>query len=164
MRARESGASRKAAIEATKNVFRIVYSRRSKDFVEDDVLSLIQIFRGDESSIAVCRRCSVSYCFQCLDDRFARNVANAFLSGIALAKDGILGPTHYLCPSCYWAAKPCSNPTCPNEVGVPTKRCGGCHLDRYCSVECQAAAYPAHVGRCQKIQEKRTTAGKGNGY
>ena len=74
--------------------------------------------------------------------------------------DGLWG----LCPSCteekYWSTKPCTNPTCPNEVGVPTKRCGGCHLDRYCSVECQAAAYPDHVARCLKIQAKRAFAGK----
>jgi hypothetical protein len=61
----------------------------------------------------------------------------------------------YQCSRCYWSAKPCTNPTCPNEVGVPTKRCGGCHIDRYCSVDCQLAAYPAHVNRCHKIQEKR---------
>ena len=36
-----------------------------------------------------------------------------------------------------------------------TKRCGGCHLDRYCSVECQTAMYPDHVGRCKRIQNKR---------
>ena len=46
-----------------------------------------------------------------------------------------------LCPSCseekYWSTKPCTNPTCPNEVGVPTS-----------------------VARCQKIQAKRAAAGK----
>ena len=60
----------------------------------------------------------------------------------------------FRCSSCYWSAKPCTNPTCPNEVGIPTKRCGGCHLDRYCSVECQAAAYPDHIQKCEKIQAK----------
>ena len=63
--------------------------------------------------------------------------------------------SQYRCSRCYWSTKPCTNPSCPNEVGVPTKRCGGCHIDRYCSIKCQLAAYPTHVKRCQKIQEKR---------
>ena len=69
---------------------------------------------------------------------------------------------HTTCPPCtekkYWSTKPCTNPNCPNEVGVPTKRCGGCHIDRYCSVECQGMAYPAHRARCRKIQAKRLNA------
>ena len=69
---------------------------------------------------------------------------------------------HTICPPCtekkYWSTKPCTNPTCPNEVGVPTKRCGGCHIDRYCSVECQGMAYPAHKGRCLAISAKRAEA------
>lgn len=152
---RESGASREAAIAAAQSV---VHGRRSMDFVEDDVLSMIQILRGDGSSIAVCRRCHVPCCFQCLDDRFARNVAKSLFSCFRFGKDA-----HYLCSSCYWSSKPCTNRTCPNDTGVPTQRCGGCHLERYCSVACQAAAYPGHMIRCQKIQAKRAEARKSEG-
>ena len=148
---RESGDSRNAAIAAAQ---RLVNERRS-NFVEGDAVSMIQILRGDESSFAVCRRCHVPCCFECLDDRFARNVANSLLSSISLEKDG---PAHDLCSSCYWSSKPCTNPACPNDAGMPTKRCGGCHLDRYCSVECQAAAYPDHMVRCKEIQVKRAEA------
>ena len=58
------------------------------------------------------------------------------------------------CERCYYSAKPCMNPTCPNKVGVPTKRCGVCRRSRYCSKECQIAAYPGHQHKCKKIQEK----------
>ena len=54
----------------------------------------------------------------------------------------------------------CTNLNCPNAIGVSTKRCSGCHLDRYCSVECQAAAYPAHEAWCKQIQAKRAAAGE----
>lgn len=101
-------------------------------------------------AISVCSTCKVgSCCTTCMDDRSMESAAGALMS---MSVAGLPG---YQCSRCYWSTKPCTNPTCPNEVGVPTKRCGGCHLDRYCSVECQAAAYPAHVNRCNKIQEKR---------
>ena len=59
------------------------------------------------------------------------------------------------CERCHFATKPCTNPTCPNEEGVPTKRCGDCRRARYCSKECQIAAYLDHQKQCKKIQEKR---------
>ena len=50
----------------------------------------------------------------------------------------------------YLSVKICTNYTCPNEVGkVKTFRCGDCRKSRYCSVECQAAAYPDHKQICQ---------------
>mmetsp|Transcript_7407 Transcript_7407/g.20564 ORF Transcript_7407/g.20564 Transcript_7407/m.20564 type:complete len:377 (-) Transcript_7407:152-1282(-) len=111
---------------------------------------------------AKCGECDSWYCFGCLDDGSARSLALALFAYIRqLQLDDASSDTNdFQCSRCYWSAKPCTNPTCPNEnkVGIPTKRCGGCHIDRYCSVECQAAAYPAHVERCQKIQSKRTAA------
>ena len=101
---------------------------------------------------AECTSCWAACCFSCLDEESAKFVVNEFL------KNG--KNVDYRCPPCYWSAKPCTNPNCPNEVGVPTKRCGGCHLDRYCSVECQAVMYPDHADRCQKVQAKRAAAGK----
>ena len=89
-------------------------------------------------------------CLGCLDDRSL----DSFLRHILLK-----GPK-FQCSECYWKTKPCTNPTCPKEAGVPTKRCGGCHLDRYCSVACQAAAYPNHMAKCKKIQAKRLDSGK----
>lgn len=94
------------------------------------------------------KHCNFFGCLGCLDDKFVISYLYRFFGS----------EVDFRCNTCYWSAKPCTNPNCPNEPGVPTKRCGDCHLDRYCSVECQAAAYPAHVGRCQKIQEKRMVA------
>ena len=107
---------------------------------------------------ACCVECGSCFCYGCLDDKFAESLAVTIVEGIRLLDSG--GDPHSLkelfkCSYCYWKSKPCANPSCPNDIGVPTKRCGGCHLDRYCSVECQAAMYPDHVGRCERIQNKR---------
>jgi len=109
-------------------------------------------------TICRCKECMRDICVDCC-------LKNTMGDGeFDIRPDGLWA----LCPSCseekYWSTKPCTNPSCQNEVGVPTKRCGGCHLDRYCSVECQAAAYPAHAARCQKIQAKRAAAGKNADY
>ena len=50
----------------------------------------------------------------------------------------------------YLSTKICTSYTCPNEEGkVKTFRCGDCRNSRYCSVECQAAAYPDHKDICK---------------
>ena len=100
---------------------------------------------------AVCQRIR-SYCCGCLDDESAHSLLASLLEKRGKGLNG------FQCRSCYWKSKPCTNPSCPNDIGVPTKRCGGCHLDRYCSVECQTAAYPDHVGKCTRIQNKRAAA------
>ena len=127
---------------------------------EEDISAAMEVMRKDTDSYATCTSCSASYCYQCLDEERARFVARGLLSALtcssSLDASSLCKPKKkFLCSPCYWSAKPCSNPKCPNKTGVPTKRCGGCHLDRYCSVECQAAAYPDHVGKCQKIQAQR---------
>ena len=105
------------------------------------------LVRGNTvGAISICPTCKVCICTACMDDKSMESFVVAMMKSSA---------SSYQCSRCYWSTKPCTNPTCPNEVGVPTKRCGGCHLDRYCSVECQLAAYPAHVNRCGRIQEKR---------
>ena len=60
-----------------------------------------------------------------------------------------------ICDYCYYSKKPCANPHCPYEVGVPTKRCGDCRSTRYCSKACQVAMYPSHQKECKSIQEKK---------
>jgi len=103
-----------------------------------------------------CRECNQNVCGKC--------ASNALTDMTSFAKDASGGFDTTLCFPCtekkYWSAKPCTNPTCPNEVGVPTKRCGDCHIARYCSVECQEMAYPAHRNRCQAILARRVAAGK----
>jgi hypothetical protein len=101
-----------------------------------------------------CTSCCKVHCFGCMDDK----TAFLFLESLFLRQNG--QKKKYQCSCCYWSTKPCTNPTCPNEVGVPTKRCGGCHIDRYCSVECQAVMYPNHVARCERIRARRAAAGK----
>ena len=110
---------------------------------------------------ACCIECGSCFCYGCLDDKSAESLAVTIVEGIRLLDSG--GDPYSLkelfkCSYCYWKSKPCTNPSCPNDIGVPTKRCGGCHLDRYCSVECQAAAYPDHVGKCALIQNRRAAA------
>ena len=92
-----------------------------------------------ENIMSQCKSCGDVYCPSCIT-----------VKEMCSSEDG-----GFECSKCYFSRKPCTNPNCPQELGVPTKRCGACHIDRYCSVDCQAAMYPAHVGRCQKIQEKR---------
>ncbi len=113
---------------------------------------------GATDATSNCVICSRGVCIECLDFTEQRILARTFWA-IANNVEYRYSDGFY-CSHCYWTTKSCTNPFCPNEVGVPTKRCGGCHIDRYCSVECQAAAYPAHVGRCKRIQEKRAAAGK----
>ena len=104
--------------------------------------------------MAPCDGCGVDFCFKCADHIHLVSVVKGIEEKLRVGKS----KSPVRCPTCYYKAKPCTNPTCPNEVGISTKRCGGCHIDRYCSVECQAAAYPGHVERCKKIQEKRAGA------
>ena len=130
-----------------------------EDFVERKI-GLIDyaefLRRSIPNTMVHCSSCEEALCFNCMSEI---EMASAALAG--LYADGINGESKKpaMCSHCYWASKSCTNPNCPNEAGVPTKRCGGCHLDRYCSVECQAAAYPEHMERCQKIQVKRESAG-----
>ena len=105
-------------------------------------------------AMSICKTCNDFTCNMCMDDKSMESLLKAFIN--PTPQDA--GKSLFQCSHCYWSAKPCTNPTCPNEVGVPTKRCGGCHIDRYCSIDCQAAAYPSHVARCQKIQAKRAAA------
>ena len=102
-------------------------------------------------ALSRCQECKRDVCATC-------NIKGARDTSFVIDRNGF----HTTCPPCtekkYWSAKPCTNPTCPNEVGLPTKRCGGCHLDRYCSVECQGMAYPAHKSRCRAISAKRAAA------
>mmetsp|Transcript_3881 Transcript_3881/g.7611 ORF Transcript_3881/g.7611 Transcript_3881/m.7611 type:complete len:369 (+) Transcript_3881:248-1354(+) len=94
-------------------------------------------------------------CAVCGDDCCADCIGSSGLKGSAgfiLDDDG---NARYKCSRCYFAAKPCTNPTCPHEVGVPTKRCGDCRRARYCSKECQRAAYPAHQRECKAEAERR---------
>ncbi|BDA45951.1 hypothetical protein COCOBI_08-0430 [Coccomyxa sp. Obi] len=40
----------------------------------------------------------------------------------------------------------------PEEKWQVIKVCRGCHLVRYCSLECQAAAWPHHKSVCRKVK------------
>lgn len=106
-----------------------------------------------------CESCREPLCFRCMSESELRSASLSDIYHFP-GENGNKSEMPYKCSRCYWASKPCTNPNCPNEVGIPTKRCGGCHIDRYCSVECQAAAYPDHAARCMQIQEKRLLAGE----
>ncbi|KAL4439788.1 hypothetical protein ABPG75_002789 [Micractinium tetrahymenae] len=50
----------------------------------------------------------------------------------------------------------CANLACcqvdgPSEAALPSKRCSGCRLVRYCSAACSAADWPRHRRRCRLI-------------
>jgi len=138
---------------------RIMAEKLTGPFAEEDVVTIIEDLRKYADEYAYCSHCKLYVCYQCLDYRSARMLAKALLGNFAdPPKMNEMPP--FICTPCYWSSKPCTNPKCPNEVGIPTKRCGGCHLDRYCSVDCQAAMYPDHVARCQRIQARRAAAGK----
>ena len=130
-----------------------VFSGRNY-FTEEEIKAVGEAVRAKAPRIlAKCDECKLWRCFGCLDERDMNFwAAIALYDRLGSLANGVNSPKDsFRCTTCYWKSKPCTNPSCPNEVGVPTKRCGGCHIDRYCSVECQAAAYPGHVARCEKI-------------
>ena len=133
-------------------------SDEAKDLAPETIVALQDcLSTGSPDSMAKCHSCSRVICYECRDFVETKLTAEMLLR----TANGIFEPEKlFHCSSCYWSVKPCTNPNCPNEVGIPTKRCGGCHLDRYCSVECQAIMHSDHMGRCQRIQEKRATAEK----
>ena len=137
--------------EITKEMMRM--SDSNTPLSKFDFAEVAEMIRNaDPESIGKCEDCGVSFCFSCMDNRSLQIVSRCFVDAVRNGEDGC---ELFRCSQCYWSSKPCTNPNCPNEVGIPTKRCGGCHLGRYCSVECQAAAYPEHMRRCHKIQAKR---------
>ena len=136
----------------------IKISKSNMPLMERDFVDFAEMLRKFEpNSLALCSVCGVRFCYSCMDEKSLQIVSRCIVDAV---RNGMQVREVFCCSKCYWASKPCTNPNCPNEVGIPTKRCGGCHLDRYCSVECQVAMYPDHVGQCKKIQEKRTAAGK----
>jgi hypothetical protein len=51
----------------------------------------------------------------------------------------------------------CSNLRCANLAGDPGargRRCGGCHLVRYCSEACSRADWAAHKVTCRLLQRQ----------
>ena len=114
---------------------------------------------GSDIMTVPCNICHRIVCASCTDFTEQKNIIRTMWE--CNNDPDFHYPDGFKCSTCYWSAKPCTNPNCPNEVGIPTKRCGGCHIDRYCSVECQAAMHPKHVERCKTIQAKRASAGKG---
>ena len=121
-----------------------------------DFVEIASLFRRctPPDAYVTCRECDRSQCHECLSTRFLEDIVKNSCFNVEAKNCG--APTvHYAkCDDCYYAKKPCTNPFCPNEVGVPTKRCGGCHISRYCSKECQAAAYPEHKVKCERMQAK----------
>ena len=122
--------------------------------LSSDIFSATAALRSaTPDSMLYCESCKAMVCYECIDDIHLQSFVKA---GAEMKSKGVDKKTIPVrCLACYYKAKPCTNPDCPNEVGVPTKRCGGCHIDRYCSVGCQAVMYPTHVERCRKIQMKR---------
>lgn len=84
-----------------------------------------------------CITCKSVYCMGCVQ------------INQVLREDG------FECGRCYFTKKPCTNPDCPNELGVKTQRCGDCRRSRYCSKECQIIMYPEHQNKCKRIMAKR---------
>ena len=107
-----------------------------------------EMLHSSPDSFWQCGACKCLYCFRCIGVR-----GLSAIIGHNLMKGE--NPASFKCNKCYWSAKPCNNPKCPNEVGIPTKRCGDCRSARYCSKECQKVAYPEHIDTCEKVQKKR---------
>jgi len=98
-----------------------------------------------EDFVATCQECNDSFCQACVPMRHDRKTL------------------YFKCEPCYFKAKPCTNPDCPNEAGAPTKRCGDCCRFRYCSKECQLTMWPKHSEECGNICKERD-AKLGTGY
>jgi hypothetical protein len=51
----------------------------------------------------------------------------------------------------------CTNPACsnlegPSEAALPTKRCRGCLMVRYCGTSCQTVDWPRHKAGCRELR------------
>ncbi|EED85248.1 predicted protein [Postia placenta Mad-698-R] len=57
----------------------------------------------------------------------------------------------------------CDNRGCSvwKVKGIQLKRCQGCKVKRYCSKECQTAAWPSHKGQCLEAQAARRLCNTG---
>ena len=144
----------------TDTINSVLSSRRDK-LSQEELNAVGNALRAEWSDLYIICSCGVAQCYACLDDR-AMDLISRDMMRVKEVSEPIPSwseESAYKCGNCYWSSKPCTNPNCPNEAGIPTKRCGGCHLDRYCSIECQAEAYPEHMERCHKIQAKRAATG-----
>ena len=63
-----------------------------------------------------------------------------------------LGCAHLACGNCAGAS----------EAGFKGRRCGGCHLVRYCGEACRDADWARHRKQCRRLQ-RRGTPGQGQG-
>ena len=63
-----------------------------------------------------------------------------------------LGCAHLACTSCAGAS----------EAGFKGRRCGGCHLVRYCCEACRDADWARHRPQCRRLQ-RRQAQGQGRG-
>ena len=48
-------------------------------------------------------------------------------------------------------SRACTNCELPSELELPLKLCSGCRVARYCSPECQAAAWAGHKRVCRVL-------------
>ena len=48
-------------------------------------------------------------------------------------------------------SRACTNCELPSELGLPLRLCSGCRVARYCSPECQAAAWAGHKRVCRVL-------------
>ena len=110
----------------------------------------------------ICNLCSRIFCLKCLVRENAKRCAVCLeiYCGDCVSATPV-GWLHHrkgraVCSPCYFKAKACTNPSCPNDAkSTPTKRCGDCRCTRYCSKECQIAMYPMHKEECARIQLER---------
>ena len=134
----------KSCVESQDNavglrVFSPLVEQMEKDLSSTDIHTAAMALRSAApDSMVDCKSCNAVFCYECTDHVHLQTLVRATNEVFRNGEDKITAPIN--CGTCYYKSKPCTNPDCPNEVGVPTKRCGGCHIDRYCSVECQAAA------------------------
>jgi hypothetical protein len=49
----------------------------------------------------------------------------------------------------------CTDHSGPSEAQLPTKRCAGCKVARYCSPACHKAHWPAHRASCKAAMAAR---------
>ena len=55
----------------------------------------------------------------------------------------------------------CTNLAGGSEAELPTKRCSGCWVARFCSAECSKAAWRAHKQVCRQLAAQAAEAQAG---
>eukprot|EP00727_Mastigamoeba_balamuthi_P001042 m51a1_g10935 hypothetical protein (476) ;mRNA; r:154921-156414 len=87
-------------------------------------------------------------CKEVPDEAFEAGVLKALTTGRRDESSALPWTANHQRPTCSWCSKPEPADAGPKEA---LSRCAGCHVARYCSRECQRAAWKTHKEVCKRL-------------